>query len=320
MWLDMIAVLVLVAFGVAGALRGTLATGLRLASLLGAYVVALAGAGMAGPAVAQWLGVAPVLGVPVAGVLLFVGGYVVFSGISLVAIRRERRRQGEEPRETSDLAGGAAFGLLRGALVVVLFGILSLQLDGLRATGAVPLVPETGPSALKNATQAIVAGGGELVLGSDDAGARMTTRMLADPAQTATDMQAVLDNPRVRELRDDDLFWTYLVNGNTEAALNRGSFMAISYDETLRRQVGALGLVPEEAAADPRVFRAAVAEVVEEIAPRVQGLLQDPAVHELLRDPEVQRALQDGDTFTLLRHPGFQRIVARVTTSSAGGE
>jgi hypothetical protein len=320
MWLDVIAALVLFAFAALGAWKGALATGLRLASLLGAYVVAVLGASACGPVVAELLGLAPVLGAPVAGVLLFAVAYAVFAGITFVVVHFEKQSRGETPRETGDRVGGAVFGLLRGGLVVVLFGILSLQLDGLRATGSVQGVPETGPSALKDATQALVAGGGELVLGDEDAGARMTTRMLADPASTVGDVQAVLDNARVRELRDDDLFWSYLASGNTDAALNRASFVGIAYDETLREQFSDLGLVKPEAAADPRAFRNAVAEVIEEIAPRVQGLMQDPEVHALLRDPEIQRALHEGDTVTLLRHPGFQQIVARVTSGSTGGE
>ncbi len=320
MWFDVLAILILLAFAIFGALKGALATGLRLASLLGAYVVAAMGAGPCGPTVAAWFGLAPMLGVVAAGTLLFAVGYAVFAGLTFVVVRFERGRRGELPRETGDRVGGAVFGLLRGGLVVALLGILSLQLDGLRATGNVDGVPATGPSAVKDATQALVAGGGELVLGDDDAGARMTTRMLADPAQTVDDFQAVLDNPRVRELRDDDLFWSYLSHGNTDAALNRASFLGIAHDETLREQIGELGLVRREAAADPRAFKNAVSEVVKEIAPRVQGLMQDPEVHALLRDPEIQRALQDGDTATLLRHPGFQRIVAKVTNGTAGGE
>jgi uncharacterized membrane protein required for colicin V production len=320
MWFDVVAIGVLLGFAIAGAWKGALATGLRLASLLGAYVVAALGAAPCGPAVAAWFGIAPVLGVAAAGVLLFLCGYAVFALVTFGIVRLERHSRGELPRETGDRVGGAVFGLLRGGLVVLLLGVLSLQLDGLRATGNVSGVPTTGPSAVKGATQAVVAGGSELVLGDDDASARMATRMLADPAQTVDDFQAVLDNPRVRELRDDALFWSYLANNNPDAALNRGSFIGIAHDETLRAQIGELGLVKREAAADPRAFKTAVADVIREIAPRVQGLMQDPEVHELLRDPEIQRALQDGDTVTLLRHPGFQRIVAKVTNGGASGE
>jgi uncharacterized membrane protein required for colicin V production len=320
MWFDVVAVLILLAFAISGALRGALATGLRLASLLGAYVVAAMGAAPCGPVVAAWLGLAPVLGVAAAGALLFAAGYAVFAGVTFLIVHFERERRGDLPRETGDRIGGAVFGLLRGGLVVLLLGILSLQLDGLRATGNVEGVPATGPSAVKGATQAIVAGGGELVLGDEDAGARMATRMLADPARTVDDFQEVLDNPRVRELRDDELFWTYLAHGNTDAALNRGSFVGIAHDRTLREQIGELGLVKPEATADARAFKNAVSEVVKEIAPRVQGLMQDPEVHELLRDPEIQRALQAGDTVTLLRHKGFQQLVTRVTSGTTGGE
>ncbi len=318
MWLDYLALGLLAVFAVAGAIRGAFATGLRLAAILAAYAVGALGAGWLGPFAAARFELPPMLGAPVAGAILFTASYAVFAAAAWMATRIERSRRDGEPRSAADRLGGAVFGLARGGMVVVLLGFLLLQVEGLRAAGgeAAAVVPETGPSALKEATQALVEGGGELILGDDDAGGRVATRMLSHPAETVTGVQAVLDDPRVRDLRDDDLFWTYLANGNTDAALNRASFVSIAHDETLRRNLADLGLIKGVAAADPRAFRNAISDVIEQIGPRVRGLMQDPEVHRLLGDPAIQRALEAGDTVALLRHPGFQRLVARVTDAS----
>jgi membrane protein required for colicin V production len=318
MWLDYLALGLLALFAVFGAIRGALATGLKLAVIVFAYAVSVLGASSLGPSVAAWFDLPPLLGTPVAGSILFVVAYALLGLGAWLAARAESRSRDGEPRSAGDRIGGALLGTVRGGMVVVLLGFLMLQLEGLRVAGgeAAAMVPETGKSTLTHTTQAIVEGGGELVLGDDDAGGRVATRLLSHPAETVTGVQAVLDDPRIRALRDDDLFWTYLSNGNTEAALNRGSFLSIAHDESLRTNLADLGLVKGEAAADPRAFRNAIADVVAQIGPRVRGLMQDPEVHRLLDDPEIRTALETGDTVALLRHPGFQRLVSRVTAAS----
>ncbi len=318
MWLDYLALALLAIYAIAGAIRGALATGLKLVAVLLAYAVSVLGAGPLAPATVAWLELPPFLGVPVAGTILFVVSYALLALGAWVASRVERRNRDGEPRSAGDRLGGALFGAARGGMVVVLLGFLALQLEGLRAAGgeAAALVPETGPSTVTATTQAIVEGGGELMLGDDDAGGRVATRLLSHPAETVTGVQAVLDDPHIRELREDDLFWTYLSNGNTQAALNRASFVSIAHDETLRTNLAQLGLVKGDAAADPRAFRNAIADVVTQIGPRVRGLMKDPEVHRLLDDPEIRRALEAGDTVALLRHPGFQALVTRVTAAS----
>lgn len=318
MWLDLLALALLAFFAVVGAIRGTLATGLKLIAMLLAYALSVFGAGPLGPVTASWLGLPPFLGAAAAGTILFVVCYGVFALGAWIATRIERRNRDGEPRSAGDRLGGALFGVARGGIVVVLLGFLALQLDGLRAAGgeAAALVPEAGPSAVTRTTQAIVQSGGELVLGADDAGGRVATRMLSHPAETVTGVQAVLDDPHIRQLREDDLFWSYLANGNTDAALNRASFVSIAHDQTLRERLADLGLVRGDAATDPLAFRNAIAGVVAQLGPRVRGLMQDPEVHRLLDDPEIRGALEAGDTVALLRHPGFQHLVARVTAAS----
>jgi len=57
----------------------------------------------------------------------------------------------------------------------------------------------------------------------------------------------------------------------------------------------------------------AVRVVFQEIAPRLRGLRNDPAVKELLADPAAVAMIQNGDTLGLLAHPKFRELVSRLS-------
>ena len=320
MWLDAITLVVFVLFVITGAIRGTLATGMKLLSLLAAYAIAIWLAPRFGIRLAESLSIPGLLGVPLAGMMLFLGSYALLSMLAFVAQIIERRWRGNWPRTASDRAGGAAFGAVRGALIAVLLGWLALWMDGLRAAGGTEFIPDPGLSSVAAGAREVVETGGGLLLGDSSAASRVTIQLMARPAETVEGFQTLLENPHVRGLQSDDLFWSYVAHGSLDAALNQASFLGIAYDDTLRHQFADLGVVRETAASDPRLFRNAVKQALEEIQPRIKGLMNDPEVHALLQEAEVQRALHNGDAMALLRHPGVQRLVTRVTSDASDGE
>jgi hypothetical protein len=249
---------------------------------------------------------------PLAGMGIFVGAYVALGLIAWLTLRAERSYRGEGPRTPFDRGVGAVFGLARGALVVLLIGWLSLWVDALRAAGPLQGLPPVGGTRLGETTQDVLETGLGYAVGDDSAAGRVTTRMLSDPVHIVAGMQDLLEEPHIRSLRDDDLFWTYVSHESYDAALNRGSFLGIAYDESLRRRLADLGLVTEEAAADPRLFRDSMRAVLEEIGPRIRKLKEDPEFRKMLDDPEVLEALQTGDTLALVRHASFQKLMQRV--------
>ena len=91
------------------------------------------------------------------------------------------------------------------------------------------------------------------------------------------------------------------------------SFTLLAQDAPLRQKLAGLGLVPDDAILNPGLFRAAMAQVLEEIGPRLRGLRSDPAVQELLADPAVVAMIESGDTLGLLAHPKFRELVNRVS-------
>ena len=311
MWLNAIAFLVLAACIAAGAWSGALATGLRIATLVIAYGLAWILGPVFAPAFAEALGGAGLLPTLASSSVVFLVAYAVL-GIASRFARRLGPRE-NVGRSPGDRMLGACFGALRGAFVAMMVVYLAMWLDALRATTGAPMVPEVGDSVAAEITGGVVEGALASAVDTTDPGARFVTRFAAQPALVAGELQTLLDDPSFVRLRADARFWNDVEDGNVQAALQRHSFSALADDAQVRHQAVRLGLVSEEAARDPAAFRQSIAAVFEEIAPRLRGLRDDPAVQELLADPEVVARLQSGDTLALLTHPKFRELVARIS-------
>jgi uncharacterized membrane protein required for colicin V production len=314
MWLDAIVLAVLVAFAAVGALRGALATGLGIVSLVASYAAALALAPILGPALAAGAGIPEMLAIPIAGTGAFLATVALMGVVSKLVRLRARRRDGV--RSPRDRFLGGVFGAARGGLVVLLLCWLALWADALRATGTVESLPAIDDSLAAAVTAEVVESGLEAALSDQGRSGRVAARMAARPGVALVEVQSVLEDSRIAELRADPLFWRYVESANVDAALNRMSFLKLMRDDALRRRLADLGMVDEDAALDSRAFRRQVGEVLAEVGPRIRGLRDDPQVRALVEDPQVVAMLQEGDTLSLLGHPGFRDLVGRVTSST----
>jgi uncharacterized membrane protein required for colicin V production len=311
MWLDVFALLLLGLFAGMGAMRGGLASGMSLLSLGVAYGAAIYAAPRFGAETAQLVGAPAWLGIPIAGTVAFLAAFIGMGLVSATLRRLERRRR-HGSRSPRDRLLGGTFGAIRGALLVLLLSYLALWLDAARTTGAIQGLPEIGTSAAATVTESVVEAGVQAAMSDSGSAGRVVARMAARPSVALSDFQAVMEHPAIDELRGDALFWRQVEQGNVDAALHRSSFVRLSSDASLRRQLGDLGLIEEDAVEDPRRFRQAAADVFHEVGPRLRGLREDPALRELLQDPEVAAAVQSGDHLALMSHPGFRAVVARV--------
>ncbi len=302
-----------------GARRGSLASVLRIAWPLVAYGTAFVGASLAGPLMARWFDLPRLLGLALAGAIFFVLGLIgAGAGVWLIK-RRLGDRLASWPRGGLDRIGGGLVGVVHGAVILLLLGVLVSFLDALRVSGAaewLQSMPQTDFSRLVATSQAAVERAVPAALGGSGASTRMATEFLARPADTAERFEKVLDHPRIRTLQRDRHFWFYLEHNGVDRAVNRTSFLSIAYDESLRTELAELGIVSDAAKSDPREFRHSAKEVLKEIAPRIRELKNDPAFEKLARDPEIRRALASHDTLQLLRHPEFRALANRVLKDS----
>jgi hypothetical protein len=307
MAVDLALLALLAAYAAAGAWRGPAESGLRLAGWAGGYLAAWLAATRLGEPLAGALGLAPLLGMPLAGTAAFLA---VQAGVA-VGVARVQRTGAPEGLPARTL--GAALGAARGAVVVVLVGWLALLAEGLRAQGVAGL-PALGESALGRASGQVVERSA-LALAGARPEARAAAALVARPAESIAAWRALLAHPRVLALQADAAFWRAVEAADLEAARRRPSFRALAGDAGLRAELGRLGLVSAAASAHPIAFERELERTLAEVAGRVAALRDDPEVQALLADPEVRALVQRGDALRLLAHPGFQTLLERVRAS-----
>ncbi len=319
MALDLLALCVLASFALVGAWRGAVAGLISLASLLCSYAAGVLAALRLGPMVAPALGVPLWVGAPLAGSVAFAVVFFVCAVGGIWVCRWDRRRVKKDGRSARDRLGGACFGALRGALVVLLIGVLTLWLDAARVfSGAESRAEASASTPLRRATRAVVATGVELALGGGP-GAVLAAKVLADPAETLTQLQHVLQHPRIATLGGDREFWSDVEHGAVDTALSRGSFVALLHDAALRRELAELGLMEPAAAGDPAAFRQATRDVLVELGPRLRRIHSDPEVLALAHDPEIAGLLEAGEVVELIQNPRFTGLVARALREPESG-
>lgn len=315
MLLDEIALGLLIVFSALGARRGAIRSGSALLTLIGGNALAVVGALWFGSAAASALGVPAVIGGLVAGTVAFV---LAALGIGLAA-RAFRRaadaRRGEAPRALADRLGGAFFGLARGAVLVLLLGVLALWLDAARvlATRAPPAPHEETP--LRVATRAALETGMRAALPEDARGEAAALRVLTRPAETLGALRTIAENPGVPALLEDAAFWSDVEADRIDVALERPSLRRLADDPAVRNAVSDAGLIDPADADDPARFRAALRDVLAEAGPRIARLRSDPELRELAEDPQIAAALASGDVFVLMMHPELQQLAARALSA-----
>jgi hypothetical protein len=315
MFVDLLSLLILAVYMAIGAWRGTLASAFGVFTLIAAYGASVLASAKLGDLAATRLGVAPLLGTIVVGVVAFGATMLALGIVSRVLLSRDRRALGEE-LSFLDRLGGALLGGLRGAVLVLLVGWLTAWVDGV--AGAVPesQLPRLGPSHVGALADRAVEAGAGAVLDQSSPGGRVTVQLLAHPGESIEGLKDVLSNGRLESLRDDAAFWDALASGNVDAALARGSFRSLPYDRELRHDFARIGLVAPSAADSPPLFERAIVGAARQIAPRIAGIRSDPEFQSLLQDPKVRDALQQGDRWTLLSDPRLQLLATRLGSGS----
>jgi len=313
MWLDIVTLVILAGFSVAGLLRGVLVTGMGLLSLLVAYTVAFVCAKAFGAEVAARFELNDLLGPPLVGAVSFLAAYFAMGLLTTLLKRREQRRR-TGPRSARDRFLGASLGLVRGGLVVVLLCVMAIWLDALRSTGRAEFLPAVSGSRAVAVTGDVVEAGVAAALSDAGPGARVAARLVARPATSLVDLQTVLENPHIGRLQRDSLFWTYVESGAVDAALNRGSFIDVLHDRDLQEGFAALGVIERDAVGDPNAIRELAERALREIGPRIRGLREDPELARLMSDPEILSLVESGDTLSLLAHSGFRSFVSNVAS------
>lgn len=316
MLLDLILLSLLVLMVGLGAWRGAVVSGTGLFALILGYVGAIFAASVGSDWVAGTMAVSPFLAPPIAGTLGFVLTWLVASSLGGVLVAWDSERVEGFGRGVFDRSLGGFFGLARGGLIVVLLSILMSWLDAARDLGAIDglaALPDAESSTLAGASGNLVEAAVSTALADAGPAGDLAARITARPGQSLGRVQTIVEDPRVTGLFSDTLFWTLIQNESIDYAMNRNSIRGIVNDREMRDRFVDLGLVEEGAREDRTLFRNAMAEVLREIAPRIERLHHDPELRSLGSDPEIVRLVESGNTLALINHPRIQRIVERVS-------
>jgi len=313
MWLDVLVIAILGWFTWAGVRQGGLAAGLGILTLVVAYGAAFLAAPVLGTPIADGLGLSPLLGVPVAGSIAFLVAFVVMAVVAVI-LRRRAGDADDEGRSLRDRFLGGAFGAIRGAFVVALLCYLALWVEALRLSGSGGGLPKLGHSAAAAVTSSVVEAGIESALSDSGRTGHVVAKIAANPGAAVVDLQSIVSNPHVVAVQQDTHFWANVEAGAIAAALNTRSFIRLSEDEDLRRQMASVGMIDQASAEEEDVFRAAMGDVLSEVGPRIRNLRNDPEITGLLDDPEVVAMVESGDTIGLMNHPRFRKLVSRVAS------
>ena len=306
---DAVALAILVVFVPLGAVRGSLAGGLRVATVAAAYVAGFLAATRLGKVAALLSGSSRLMAALLLGSGVFLFVYLAGSIVSTLLIRMERERRADQPRGAFDRFGGACFGALQAALSLLLMAVLGSVLDAAYRAG-LPQGVDASHSLLVASTRVVVADGLGHVLG-DSPGSQLAVKLVANPGDALVSLKQLLASPPFARLQQDSQFWELLGAGEIDGALARTSFFQLMHDDGTRARLADLGLVPEAARSDPNAFRAALHDSLTAAAPRIRAIRSDPAIAQLASDPEVQSALDSGNGIALLAHPGFRELVDR---------
>ena len=316
MALDLIFVAILLVLVALGAWRGAVASAVGLVGLLAGYAGSIWAAMHLADPIGALLIVPAMLAPAVAGTLGFMLAWLVSSSLGDLAVAWDTERVAQFGRSVVDRGIGGCVGLVRGGLVVILLAVLASWLDAARDLGAVE-----GLAAMPEAeTSTAVAASGPLVesvvasaLADAGPAGQLAARITARPAQALGNVRTLLEDERFTQLFEDQAFWTLIASDSVDYAMNRPAMRSLVDDPAIRGRFADLGLVADTARDDRDEFRATMATVLAEVAPKVHRLQLDPELNELARDPEIAALVEAGDMVALVGHPSIRRLIERVS-------
>ena len=318
MLLDVVALAILGLFVLMGALRGGVASLMSLVTLVLSYVAAVWGAQTFGAPLGDAMGNRPLLGTVIAGSAAFFGTAICVGLTGMLIRKWAEGLRGDSPMSVANRWLGGFFGFVRGSLVVLLVSWLVIWLDAARESGAfagLDAVPDIRVSSAAKVTEKVVEKAVSAAMDGDETTSDVVARLASKPAVAVKSLQAILADRRIEQLQSDRFFWTLIENGSYHRAMNRRSFQDIARSDDMRQKFADVGVVSADAAADPRVFKEAVGEVLAQVGPKLKGLVNDPEMERLANDPEILALLESGDTLGLVRNAKIQKLVARVSES-----
>lgn len=288
---------------------------LRVAVLLLAYAMTW----QETPSLATWLAsqqlVPGMLAWPVAGLVLFLGGSIIFSLIArwLLHISPETWQQGGR---ISGALAGAALGGIAGLLLVWAAGVLldsrQLQMAGSAGTsGPANNGTVTIESVVRNTSGEAMATLVHGVLG-DTPAATAAAQWVREPLSVGNGLKRLAEKPELRALFENPVSYAVLVGAEPGEIQQLPAFQAITADPEIMPFLSAIGLpgesLPEQSAE--------LARLLSRYARNFEHLRTTPEFQSLAQDAGLQEKLKQGNLMVLLTDEKMRRLAEMLANGS----
>jgi uncharacterized membrane protein required for colicin V production len=318
MYVDAVAVGLVLFYGLMGYRYGLTGALINLAGMVGGYLAAVWYSKDAAILLAQRTGMSPLIALPIASFALFL---LVTRGFYLLhlIVRKllEGDKSGPSPLLTADRMGGLAFGLTKGGVIVafLLWGLPTLIGSGELAQ-RMGLNDSALTTVVQSGIQTVTRYGAGLLV--DDPNAQsVIAQAIARPRYTVTELGKLAANPKLRAVTSNPVVAEAVRKQGMIGLVNSGAFDEVLADREFQQGLTNIGFNPRDGQA---ISREDVGRFVQDMNNRVEAKMasmksaaSSPEMTAFLQDPGVQEKLKAGQISEVLQDPRLTRALGMAT-------
>lgn len=315
MWVDGAAAVMVLFYGVMGYRYGLTGALINLAGMVAGYLAAVWYARAGAVELAARTGLAPLLALPLASLLIFLVVTRAFYLLHLIVrkLLGEDDKNGPSPLLTMDKMGGLGFGLIKGTAIVglVLWGLPTLIGSGALA-GQMGLAESQAAALVRTVLETTSRYAFSLVV--DDANAQsVMAHAVAQPRAAMQEAAGLVANPALKTCLADPEVQAKLRAQDVQAFVNTRAFETLVADPGVQQSLKSLGFQPQSGT---QLARGEVALSLVNVSTQMKGQLtklQSAAstqeMQAFLADPKVQDQLKKGELVGVMNDPRLARIL-----------
>jgi len=308
MYIDAAACALLLIYGLIGYRYGITGAILNLAGMIGGYVAAVYYARPAAIVLAAHTGLAPLLALPLASMLIFLVVTRSFYLLHLIVRKLlEGDKKGPSKLLTVDRMGGLAFGLFKGGVIVgmLLWGLPSIVASSSFAKDA-GLEDSQAIGLVRGGIDTVVRYGSTLF--TDDPNLQnILARTAAEPRAELSEVAVLATNPTLKSILQDPAVQQDLRAEGPLGLVKSPAFAGAMSDPEFQKGLRGIGFAPPDGRA---VSRQEVEQVVRTLTNKLGGVAESlknsqtaTELQTFLTDPAVQEQLRKGSFSQVLNDP-----------------
>ncbi len=311
---DLLALAVIAACAVRGFMRGLTASLLGLLGVAVSFFASWLLWGWAGRRLNASFGLPSVHAYALGALLVFLGVYVLFSGLVYLIRWRNRAKRAQaatKPRypwadKLSGAALGACFGILAAAMLAWLYNVAGLTEVGV----SLPDIRTSAAGRLSGFIVQIEAGLGARAATNSPALAGIIARSARDPKAAVEDVERIKQNPELVSLIQDAQFTGAVLRADREAIKDNPRLNRLLADPAFVRSARDLRLLPAQSETVSTQDQAA--DQLARVGLKMARIKSDPQIQDVLRDGAIQKMLDEKDFDGLVQDERVWKLAGRV--------